>query len=169
VRGHAVVGRTLRARLDDVAPSSATPHFHWYRDDQPIRGARDASYVVRTADLGHSLHVVVTMRADNWVPRVERSASVTDVRTRPRLHAHTSLRDGRVFLRLVVRAPGLSRIDGVARVWLHGHRIGAFEVSDGGGSRLLASMRSGTHTLALVYHGGAHETVGRTTVTVTVP
>jgi surface antigen len=169
VHGRAVVGRTITARVDAVQPSTAVPHFHWYRDDQPIRGARDASYVVQPADLGHSLHVVVTMRADNWVPRVERSASVTDVRTRPRLHAHTSLRDGRVFLRLVVRAPGLSRIDGVARVWLHGHRIGAFEVSDGGGSRLLASMRSGTHTLALVYHGGAHETVGRTTVTVTVP
>jgi surface antigen len=169
VRGHAVVGRTLRARLDDVAPSSATPHFHWYRDDQPIRGARDASYVVRTADLGHSLHVVVTMRAQNWVTRVKRSVSVTDVRTRPRLHPHTSLRDGRVFLRLVVRAPGLSELQGAAKVWLGGHRVGRFNVSDGRGSRLLAAMKHGRHTLTVVYHGGVHETVGRTSVTVTVP
>ena len=48
-------------------------------------------------------------------------------------------------------------------------RVGAFTVVDGRGSRLLAPMRAGTHTLTVVYRGGPLETAGRTTVTVTVP
>ena len=86
IRGHAVVGHTITAHLADVEPSSATAHYRWYRDGDPIHGARDAAYVVQEADLGHSLHVVVTMRADHWVSRTKRSTSVTDVRT----HAATA-------------------------------------------------------------------------------
>jgi surface antigen len=169
VRGHAVVGRTLRARLDDVAPSSATPHYRWYRDGDPIHGARAAAYVVQEADLGHSLHVVVTMRADHWVARTKRSVSVTDVRTTPRLHAHTTIRKGRVFLRLTVSAAGLDSVNGQAKVWLGHRRVGRLDVTDGSGSRLLASLKRGTHTLRLVYRGGPEETTGRATVTVQVP
>jgi hypothetical protein len=124
---------------------------------------------VQTRDLGHHLHVVVTMRAQNWLPRDRRSAGVTEVRTAPRLHVHTSLRHGRVFLRLLVRESGLTAPDGSARVRLGHHRVGAFTVTDGRGSRLLAPMRHGQRTLTIVYRGGPQETVGRTTVTVTVP
>jgi len=111
----------------------------------------------------------VTMRARNWLPRDRRSAGVTEVRTAPRLHVHTSLRHGRVFLRLLVRESGLTAPDGSARVRLGHHRVGAFTVTDGRGSRLLAPMRHGQRTLTIVYRGGPQETVGRTTVTVTVP
>jgi len=169
IRGHAVVGHTLTARITNVDPSTATPRFHWYRDDRRIHGANQATYVVQTRDLGHHLHVVVTMRAQNWLPRDRRSAGVTEVRTAPRLHVHTSLRHGRVFLRLLVRESGLTAPDGSARVRLGHHRVGAFTVTDGRGSRLLAPMRHGQRTLTIVYRGGPQETVGRTTVTVTVP
>jgi surface antigen len=169
IRGQAVVGRTLTAHLASVDPSTATPRFHWYRDDRKIRHANQATYVVQTRDLGHHLHVVVTMRAANWLPRDRRSAGVTDVRTAPRLHVHTSLRHGRIFLRLRVAAPGLNAPSGSARVKLGHHRVGAFTVTDGRGSRLLAPMRRGQHTLTVVYRGGPQETVGRTTVTVTIP
>jgi hypothetical protein len=169
IRGHAVVGRTLTARLTSVVPSTATAHYHWYRDGQRIHGAREATYVVQTADLGHRLHVVVTMRATNWLPQERRSAAVTDVRTAPRLHVRTSIRNGRVFLRLLVESPGLTAPDGEARVRLGSRRVGLFAVTGGLGSRLLAPMRRGTHTLTVVYHGGPQETVGRKTVTVTVP
>jgi hypothetical protein len=40
---------------------------------------------------------------------------------------------------------------------------------DGSGSHLLAPLRHGSHTITVVYRGGALETVGRATVTVTVP
>jgi hypothetical protein len=169
IGGHAVVGRTVTARLDDLAPSSATAHYHWYRDDRRIPGANEAAYVVQPGDLGHRLHVEVTVREQNWVPRTRHSASVGDVRTRPQLHAHTSLRQGRVFLKLVVSAPGLATVAGQAKVLLGGHRIGLFTVTDGRGSRLLGLLHHGTHTLTIVYHGGAQEMVGRKTITVTVP
>ncbi len=169
IRGRAVVGRTVTARLTSVDPSTATAHYHWYRDGQPIHGARAATYVVRTADLGHRLHVVVTMHAANWLPRERRSDAVTDVKTAPRLHVRTSIRNGRVFLRLLVESPGLVAPDGEAKVKLGSHRVGLFAVAGGVGSRLLAPLRRGTRTLTVVYHGGSQETVGRKTVTVTVP
>jgi surface antigen len=169
IRGRGVVGRTLDAHLADVQPSEAVAHYRWYRDSRPIRGAREATYVVQPDDLGHRLHVVVTMRAENWTARTKRSAAVTDIKAQPRLHPHTSLHQGRVFLQLVVRAAGLSAPDGQANVWLGGHRVGRFDVTNGRGSRLLAAMRHGTHTLTIVYRGGPQETVGRTTVDVQVP
>jgi surface antigen len=169
VRGHAIVGRTLTAHLTSVQPSTASPHFQWYRDDTAIRGATSASYVVQEADLGHRLRVVVTMTADNWVSRTQRSAAVTDIKTVPQLHVHTSIRDGRVFLKLTVTSPGLASTNGYARVWRGRTAVGRISVVDGEGSRLLARMRHGTHTLTVVYHGGSQETVGRKIVTVTVP
>jgi len=169
VRGHAVVGRTLTAHVTGVNPTTATPHFQWYRGREPIRGAQEATYVVQPEDLGHRIHVVVTMTADNWTSRTKRSVSVTDIRTTPRLHPHVSMREGRLFLRLVVRSPGLTTSSGLAKVWRGHERVGRFDVVDGRGSRLLAPLRPGTHTLVVVYHGGPRETVARTTVTVTVP
>jgi hypothetical protein len=169
IRGHAIVGRTLTAHLTSVEPSTASPHFQWYRDDTPMRGATSATYVVRATDLGHRLRVVVTMTADNWVSRTQRSPSVSDIKTVPQLHVHTSIRDGRVFLKLIVTSPGLASPEGYARVWRGKTAVGRISVVDGEGSRLLARMRPGTHTLTVVYHGGSQETVGRKTVTVTVP
>jgi hypothetical protein len=72
-------------------------------------------------------------------------------------------------LNLTVDAAGLSSVDGQAKVWLGHRRVGALDVTDGHGSRLLAALKHGPHTLQLVYRGGPEETVGRATVTVTVP
>jgi surface antigen len=169
IRGRALVGHTLTAHLTSVDPSTATVSYLWYRGHQPISGARAATYVIQAGDLGHRVHVVVTMHAQNWLPRQRRSVALTDIRTTPHLHVHTSLRHGRVFLRLVVESPGLTAPSGEARVRLGSRRVGLFTVSDGEGSRLLAPMRRGTHTLTVVYRGGSEETVGLRTVTVTVP
>ncbi len=168
IRGHAVVGRTLRAHLTSVEPGAAKAHYRWYRDSEPIRGARDATYAVQEADLGHRIHVVVTLDADDWVSRTRRSEATGDVRTTPHLHAHTSLRSGRVFLRLLVSAPGMSAPNGSVRVWRGSVVVGRFQVVDGHGSKLLAKLRHGKHELTVVYRGGPLEQVTRTTVTVTV-
>ena len=169
IRGRAVVGRTLTARLTSIEPSTAAAQYHWYRDSTPIHGAREATYVVQTADLGHRIHVVVTMRATNWTSRTKRSVAITEIKSRPWIHPHTSLHDGRVLLRLAVGAAGLTGLEGRATVWLGSHRVGRVEVTDGHGRRLLAPMRHGTHTLTVVYRGGAQETVRRTSFDVTVP
>ena len=168
IRGHAVVGRTLTALLHSVQPSTAKPQYRWYRGGVRIRGARAASYVVQPADLGHRVYVVVTMHAANWTSRTRQSDSVTDIKTRPTLHVRTSLRSGRVFLRLGVSAPGLVDPDGLARVWRGDHVVGRMSVVDGHAGHLLARMPRGKHTLRVVYRGGSLETLGRKSVQVTV-
>jgi surface antigen len=169
IAGKAVVGRTLRARLSSVSPSTATQHFRWYRDGDAIRGAHDATYTVQEADLGHRLHVVVTLEAEHWVSRSRRSLATSDVRTTPDLHVHTSIRSGRVFLRVSVSAPGVTAPTGTVRVWRGSVGVGHFPVVDGHGSKLLAKLRHGKHDLTVVYRGGPWEKVARKTVTVTVP
>jgi surface antigen len=153
VSGRAVVGRTLRAHVTGVAPTGATPHFHWYRNDQPIRGARSATYVVQPGDLGHRLHVYVTMKAQHWVARTRHSVGVAHLRTVPALDASTSMKGGRVLLDLTVTAPGLASPDGRAVVKRGSRVVGRFTVTGGHGSRLLRHLVSGRHTLTVIYRG----------------
>ncbi len=168
--GKAVLGHTLTAHVATFSPSTALPRYHWMRGHEPIRGAHDATYVLRRGDVGHDVHVEVTMRARHWVSTTRRSVGTAAVRTVPVLHVHTSIRNGRVFLRLRVVSPGLAAAPGgSARALRHHAQLGRFAVVDGLGSRLLASMRAGTHPITVVYRGGALETVGRITVPVTIP
>jgi len=96
--------------------------------------------------------------------------STAQVRTVPALHVRTSIRHGRVHLRLRVVSPGLEQAPtGTARAWRSGQRLGTFAVVDGRGARLLAPVRAGTRVITVVYRGGALETARRVTVTVTVP
>ncbi len=170
VTGRAVVGRTLTAHAATFAPSTATPRYRWLRGHQPIRGAHDATYVLRSADVGHRIHVEVTVRSAHWVPVTRHSVATAQVRTVPALHVRTTIRHGRVYLRLRVVSPGLDRAPaGSARIWRHGQSVGGFPVVGGQGTRLLAKMSAGAHTLTVIYRGGPFETVGRITVPVTVP
>ena len=170
VTGRAVVGRTLTAHVATFAPSTATPRYRWLRGHQPIRGAHDATYVLRSADVGHRIHVEVTVRSAHWVPVTRHSVATAQVRTVPVLHVRTTIRHGRVYLRLRVVSPGLDRAPaGSARIWRHGQSVGGFPVVGGQGTRLLAKMSAGAHTLTVIYRGGPFETVGRITVPVTVP
>ena len=170
VTGKAVLGRTLTAHVATFSPASATPRYRWMRGHEQIRGAHAATYTLRRADVGRDVHVEVTMRARNWVSVTARSVSTAKVRTVPVLHVHTSIRNGRVFLRLRVVSPGLAAAPvGSARALRQHAQVGRFAVIDGRGSRLLAPMRAGTHPITVVYRGGAMETIGRITVPVTIP
>jgi hypothetical protein len=153
VTGHGVVGRTLHAHVTGVAPQGATAHYRWYRGDQRIHRARAATYVVRPADLGHRLHVSVTVTADHWVPRTRRSAGLGHLRTVPTLQATTSMEGRRVRLDLTVTAPGLSSPAGHVVVKRGTRVVGRFDVTAGQGSRLLRHMVKGSHTLTVVYRG----------------
>jgi hypothetical protein len=170
VTGTTVLGRTLTAHVATFSPTSATPHYRWMRGHDPIRGAHAASYVLQRGDVGRHVHVEVTMRARNWVPVTRRSVGSAQIRTVPVLHVHTSIRSGRVLLRLRVATPGLTAAPtGSARALRHHVLLGRFAVVDGHGSRLLAPMRAGTHPITVVYLGGALATMGRVTVPVTIP
>jgi surface antigen len=169
ISGKPVLGRTLRARLGSFAPTSATPHYRWYRGAQPIHGAREATYVVRPGDVRHHLRVVVTMRAQNWTSSRWRSLATDLVRTVPALAVHTHFRAGRVHLTLDVLTPGLASPSGDARVLLRARGLGRFQVQDGHGSIRLAPLAPGPHRLTVVYHRGADQTSARAHVIVTVP
>jgi surface antigen len=169
ISGKAVLGRTLHAHVPAFTPSSATPHYRWYRGADPIHGARDATYVVRRGDVRHHLRVVVTMKAQNWTATQRRSLPTESVLTRPTLVATTTFRAGRVHLTLDVHTPGLASPTGDARVTLRSRGLGRLHVKDGRGSVRLALLAPGTHRLTVVYHGGVHQTRARTHVTVTVP
>ncbi|MBO0843864.1 MAG: CHAP domain-containing protein [Nocardioides sp.] len=168
ISGTAVVGRTLEAHVTGVVPKDATRHYRWYRDDQPIHAARDKTYVVRARDVGHRLHVVVTMTAHHWVTHARRSLAVGDVRSTPKLDPTTSMRRSRVLLDLTVTAPGLPSPSGHARVSVGKRFLGRVAVTNGHGSRLLRRMVRGTHTLKIVYRGYEQvSTVTRIPVNVT--
>jgi surface antigen len=169
ISGKVILGKTLHAHVPSYAPTSATPHYRWYRGAQPIHGARDATYVVRPGDVRHHLRVVVTMKARNWTATRRRSLATDSVLTRPTLLASTTFTAGRVHLTLDVHTPGLASPSGDARVLLRTRGLGKFHVQDGQGSLRLALLAPGTHRLTVVYHGGAHQTPARTHVTVTVP
>jgi surface antigen len=169
VTGHAVLGHTLTAHVASFAPSTATAHYRWYRGHQAVHGARAATYVVRARDVGHHVHVQVTYRATHWTPVTRRSLAVRGIRTVPALHVRTTIKDGRVYLRLLVHAPGVSSPRGTTRVFKGTHRVGRFDVVAGHGGRLLAHLSPGTHELTVVYHGDGRQTSVRTTVPVTVP
>jgi len=170
VSGRAVLGATLHAHVASFAPAGGTPTYRWLRGHEPIRGAHDATYVLQPDDVGHRVHVQVTLQADHWVPATGRSVSTVQVRTVPVLHARTSIRHGRIHLRLRVVSPGLEQAPtGTARAWRSGRNLGGFTVVDGRGARLLAPMRAGTNVITVVYRGDALETAGRISVTVTVP
>ncbi|KAA9083739.1 DUF5695 domain-containing protein [Microbacterium radiodurans] len=63
ISGAAAVGETLTARAGDWQPSDATFSYQWLRDGAPIGGAESATYVVTSADRGHSLSVRVVGRS----------------------------------------------------------------------------------------------------------
>ena len=169
ISGRPVLGRTLHARVASFAPSTATPHYRWYRGAQPIRGARDATYVVSPDDVRHHLRVVVTMRAQDWTSAQRRSLATGAVRSVPRLVVRTGFRAGRVELTLHVHAPGLTSPSGDVRVLVGSRGLGRFSVENGRGTIRLAALASGTHRLTVVYRRGADQTPARTHVTITVP
>jgi hypothetical protein len=164
-----VLGRTLHAHVSGFAPTTSTPHYRWFRGHTPIPGARDAAYQVRPADVGHYLHVTVSMRAQHWTSVLRRSTATHAARSVPTLSVTTSIRNGRVHLQLDVTAPGLASPAGTAHVLLGARGLGRFRVRDGQGGHLLAWLAPGRHRLTVVYHGGTHQTLARTHVTVTVP
>jgi surface antigen len=169
ISGKAILGRTLHAHVPSFAPTSATPHYRWYRGADPIHGAREATYVVRPGDVRHHLRVVVTMKARNWTATQRRSLATETVLSVPTLVAQTTVEAGRVHLTLDVHTPGLASPSGHARVMLRSRGLGKLLVTDGHGTVRLALLKPGTHRLTVLYHGGDHQTSARMHVTVTVP
>ncbi|MGI8523461.1 MAG: hypothetical protein ACR2K3_09165, partial [Nocardioides sp.] len=169
VTGRAVIGQVLTARVGPVTPSTATPSYRWVRDaGTRIRGARGATYTLRPVDVGHRVHVVVTLHAEQWTNRDRRSAASRIVHSIPVLRVHTALRRARIAVRLVVHAPGIASPSGRMRVTQHGRLLGHAPVADGLGTKLLHRLPHGRHRL-VIHYAGPHQTNAHTLVVVRVP
>ena len=59
VSGSAKVGETLNAHACNTTPGAALA-YQWYRDDTPIEGATDSSYVLTPKDATHAIYCVLT-------------------------------------------------------------------------------------------------------------
>jgi hypothetical protein len=79
IRGQAIVGRTLTARVGAHRPRIASATYRWYRDGDAIRHAVDRSYDVRPRDVGQHLTVRVTLHARHWAPATRWSARTAAV------------------------------------------------------------------------------------------
>lgn len=167
--GWAVVGRVLTAKVGTPTPGTATPSYRWVRDtDTSIRGAHDATYTLRPVDVGHRVHVVVTLHAEHWTDRDMRSSASRIVRSTPVLQVHTAMRRGRVELRLTVRAPGISSPTGRMQVTERRQVVGHAPVAAGTVTKLLHRLSAGSHRL-VVHYAGPHQTNAHQLLVVRVP
>ena len=67
VKGRARVGSTLKARAAKVSPKPRLT-YQWHRDGKAIQGARDATYVLTSHDVGHRMHVFVRYGRFHYKP-----------------------------------------------------------------------------------------------------
>jgi len=80
IKGRARVGKTLTARPGAWGPGTVTFAYQWYRGDQPVKGARAATYKVTRKDRGKTLHVVVTGSEPGFVTVTRTSPSTKQVK-----------------------------------------------------------------------------------------
>ena len=96
------------------APATATPHYRWLRGHRadPRRPRRDVR--APADDVGHHVHVQVTLRAENWVP-VDQALARRDRPGPDRCRCCTRTPrsgHGRVVLRLRVGSPACAAATG---------------------------------------------------------
>jgi surface antigen len=167
--GKAVVGHTLKARVGAVTPTTAVASYRWFRAGKRIHGAHDVTYLLRPGDVGSRIHVEVTLKAPNWTTTRKTSKPALVTKAVPSLVPHWSLRAGRVLLRLVVHAPGLTNPRGAAEVLDGKQTVGTIKVVAGRGRVLLARLPSGHHRLRIQYAGRGPQVAAHLRLTVSVP
>jgi hypothetical protein len=60
IRGHALLGSTLRVQPGTWQPETVTLTYQWTRDGEPVVGATDPTYLLARADLGTEVGVTET-------------------------------------------------------------------------------------------------------------
>jgi len=152
--GTAVYGETLTAVLGAPTPSEATASYQWYRGTTPITGATDASYLLRSGDVGRFVSVKVTLTAPHWQSSATRTTTDSRVLTVPKVATHSSVHGSFVDLSFVVVAPGIPEPGGLMHVLDRGEEIAKVRIVDGHGKVRIGPLESGRHRLGIVYDGG---------------
>ena len=79
ITGTAAIGSTLTANKGTWTPASPTFSYQWRRGAVDIPGATDATYVVKPADAGYAISVVVIGSATNYQKAAATSAATATV------------------------------------------------------------------------------------------
>jgi len=82
ITGAARTGSTLTAKPGTWSPS-ATLSYQWYAGGAPVSGARSATWVPTTAQVGKKITVKVTAKRSGWVTTARTSAATAAVTTPP--------------------------------------------------------------------------------------
>jgi hypothetical protein len=77
ITGTPTVGSKLTASIGTWSPSTVTRKYQWYRDGEPIEGARSSSYYSQEADLDAVITIVVTGSKSGYTTVTRESSGVT--------------------------------------------------------------------------------------------
>jgi hypothetical protein len=77
ITGTPTVGSKLTASIGTWSPSTVTRKYQWYRDGEPIEGARSSSYYLQGADLDAFITIVVTGSKSGYTTVTRESNGVT--------------------------------------------------------------------------------------------
>ncbi len=150
--GRPRVGRTLGVTPGTFTPSDAEVTYTWLRGDDPIAGARTASYAVTPDDLGRRLSVRVDLRRSGY-----RDASVVlpvedRVTTVPTLTLSATGLDRRAVVKLRVAAAGVDAPRGLATVRVSGREF-TQRVENGRLRLVVGDLEPGRRTVRVFYAG----------------
>jgi hypothetical protein len=153
----ALTGRTRYGRLltvvpGTVTPSDATAHYTWLRDGSPIAGARDATYRLGAADVGHEVAVRVELRREGYRDEVVDLPAAGTVTTRPRLELTATGGVRRAIVLLEVTAPGVEHPRGQVVVRVAGREVEGV-VEDGRMRVVVRGLEPGRYRVRVAYLG----------------
>jgi alkaline phosphatase len=150
ITGSVRVGSTLTATAGTWNVAGTTAAYQWLRDGKAISGATKATYKVSTADAGAGLAVRVTA-TKGVLSGVAYSAGTSAV---PRVDA--TIKTSVKKTKLTVKVSGVPAATGRVSIY-EGSKVIARNVALKSGSATvsLSSLKSGTHTLKVVFEGSS--------------
>ncbi len=150
--GRTRYGRLLTVEPGTVSPADATARYTWLRDGATIAGARDATYRLGAADVGHQVSVRVELRREGYRDAVVALPAAGTVTTRPRLTLEAAGGARRAVVKLQVAAPGVAHPGGRVVVRVAGQEIEGV-VEDGRLRLVVRGIDPGRYRVRVSYLG----------------
>lgn len=167
VKGTAVVGQKLVAKVGTTKPTGATATYAWFRDGQRIAKTTKPTYTVRRADLGRALTVQVTLSRRHFRDTTETVAVRGPVTTVPTVKVRSEATRKKVTVDVRVRAVGAPKPDGAMTVTV-GKRTVDVQVVGGRAQVVVRGLRPGTKPVVVRWAGTdiVRAAVARSSVTI---
>jgi len=150
--GRTRYGRLLTVEPGAVSPADATARYTWLRDGAPIAGARDATYRLGAADVGHEVSVRVELRREGYRDALVDLPAAGSVTTRPKLTLEAAGGARRAVVQLHVTAPGVAQPGGRVVVRVAGREVEGV-VEDGRLRLVVRGIDPGRYRVRVAYLG----------------